>query len=162
MRRFRFPLLLLPLVALGSTPAWSEVYTVTLNGGGSFQSRYRPQEAPWDANKVLLRTEFGNWISLSRGDIEAVSTDTESKGFGLVIDEATVELGMSANDAPVPEEGKPGEVPQPTFVAPPAPYTIPQFVEPGQAQGLPTSYLSYGQPGAGQPMAAPIVVPPGQ
>lgn len=161
MRRFRLPLLLLA-VAVSATPAWSEVYTVTLHGGGSFQSRYRPHEAPWDANKVLLRTEFGNWISLSRSDIAEVSADTETKGFGLVIDEATVELGSSANDAPVPEEGKPGEVPQPEFQAPPAPYTIPQFVEPGQAQGIPTSYLGYGQPGYGQPMAAPVVVPPSQ
>lgn len=161
MRRFRFALPLLAAAVI-STPAWSEVYTVSLNGGGSFQSRYRPQEAPWDANKVLLRTEFGNWISLSRSDIEAVTADTETKGFGLVIDAATVELGSSANDAPVPEEGKPGEVPQPTFEAPAAPYTIPQFVEPGQAQGIPTSYLGYGQPGYGQPMAAPVVVPPPQ
>ena len=157
MRRFRFALLL--AVAVVATPAWAEVYTVSLTGGGSFQSRYRPQESPWDANKVLLRTEFGNWISLSRSDIESVDADTETKGFGLVIDEATVELGTTANDAPVPEEGKPGEVPQPTFAPVPAPYTIPQFVEPGQAQGIPTGFLSYGQPGS-QPMAAPVVVPP--
>jgi hypothetical protein len=160
MRRFRFPLLLLA-VTLCSTPAWAEVYTVTLNGGGTFLSRYRPQESPWDANKVLLRTEFGNWISLFRSDIESVAADTETKGFGLVIDEATVELGTTANDAPVPEEGKPGEVPPPAFMPPPAPYTIPQFVEPGQAQGIPTSYLNYGQDST-QPSAAPVVVPPGQ
>ena len=140
MRRFRVPLLLLGLV-VASTPAWAEVYTVTLHSGGTFQSRYRPQEAPWNTETVLLRTEWGNWIALDKSDIESVKADTETKGFGLVIDEATVELGAGANDTPVPEEGKEGAASAAAAQQPAAPYSIQQFVEPNQTQGIPGSYL---------------------
>jgi hypothetical protein len=141
MRRFRVSGFLLG-VLLFSAPAWSEVYTVTLHGGGTFQSRYRPQEAPWNSEKILLRTEWSNWIALDKSDIAEVTADTETKGFGLVIDEATIELGAGANDAPVPEEGAPGSTPAAPAAAPPAvPYSIEQFVEPGQTQGIPGNYL---------------------
>ena len=140
MRRVQVPLFLLGLV-LVATAASAEVYTVTLHSGGTFQSRYRPQEAPWSAEKILVRNELSNWISLDKADVESVTSDTESKGFGLVIDDSTIELGAAANDAPVPEEGKEG-VAAPVQAAPAAaPYSIQQFVEPGATQGIPGSYL---------------------
>ena len=52
-------------VLVGS-PAMAEVYTIQLNNGTSFQSRYQPREAPWDADKIAFIDEIGTWVSLTR------------------------------------------------------------------------------------------------
>ncbi len=135
--------------ALAAVPASAELFTVSLQNGTTFESLYRPEEAPWDTNKVLVRTDVGNWISIAKSDIASVVSETEVGGFGTVIDNSTVELGMSANDAPTPEQlaeqakanplaALQAQQPEQT------PYTIQQFVDPTQTQGIPTSYLGYG------------------
>ena len=149
-RRFSFfALAAVLLSALAAASASAEVFTVNLQNGTMFDTIYRPQEAPWDTNKVLLRTDVGNWISIAKADISAVTSATESGGFGTVIDNATVELGMTANDAPTAEELAAQMKANPLAALQAqqqeqTPYTIQQFVEPSQTQGIPTGYLGYG------------------
>jgi hypothetical protein len=134
---------------LVAASASAEVFTVTLQNGTSFDTVYRPEEAPWDTNKVLFRTDVGNWISIPKAQITEVTSATESGGFGTVIDNATVELGMTANDAPTPEEIQAQMKANPLAALQAqqqeqTPYSIQQFVEPSATQGIPTGYLGYG------------------
>jgi hypothetical protein len=135
--------------ALVAVPASAELFTVSLQNGTTFESLYRPEEAPWDTNKVLVRTDVGNWISIAKSDIASVVSETEVGGFGTVIDNSTIELGFSANDAPTPEQlaeqakanplaALQAQQPEQT------PYTIQQFVNPSQTQGIPAGYLGFG------------------
>lgn len=144
---------LLLAFALLAVPAGAEVFTVSLHNGSSFDTLYRPEEAPWDTNKVLFRTHVGNWVSVAKADIATVVSQTEVGGFGIVINNSTVELGMSANDAPTPEQlaeqakANPLSALQNQIQAQSQqqPYSIQQFVEPSQTQGLPGQWVGYGQ-----------------
>ena len=144
------------LVALlAPLPAAAEVYHVKLVAGGEFETRYQPVETSWDTNQLLLVTEVGNWIAVAKDDIESITSETENKGYGRVIDTTTIVLGRSPNDAEEEAEGEQKEVspmdvlreilnrPQPN-------YSVEQFVEPSQAGGgLPVTYgLGYIPPGA--------------
>ena len=125
----------------------AELYTVTLTSGATFQTRYQPEEAPWDAQQVLLRTDLGNWISLPRAEIVSAVAETENKGFGRVIDSNTVELGMTANDMPTAEEMAANPQNFQQMFPQEEPYNIQQFVEPTQTQGIPGAYVTgYGGP----------------
>jgi len=142
--------------ALAAVPASAELYTVNLANGTSFDTVYQPQEAPWDANKVLLRTDVGNWISIAKSDITGVVSATEAGGFGTVLDNATIELGMLANDAKTPEQlaeemkANPLAAMQAQYqrqydqMQQQQNYTIQQFVDPSQTQGLPANWVGYG------------------
>ena len=120
--------------------AFATTYVVTLGSGATFESRYKPKRAPWDAGKVLVYTEVGNWISLSRADIASIKNSNESKGFGKVLNTTTVELGWAPNDAMSPEALATAMRENPAaFISQtaPAPYTVNQFVEPNATQGIP-------------------------
>ncbi|MGB5879421.1 MAG: hypothetical protein WBH85_05260, partial [Thermoanaerobaculia bacterium] len=107
MREMRLPLALLAaLVLLSTLPAIAEVYYLTLNNGNTFETRYRPQIASWDENKVILITSMGNRISLNRSDIAQVEADSQIRGFGTVIGNNTIALGPAPNDAELPEESQ--------------------------------------------------------
>lgn len=142
------------LVALAvvvlAAPAAAEIYTISLTNGTQFQSRYRPAQSSWDSNSVLVLTDVGNWIALSKADIESVQSETERQGFGKVIDTHTIAIGWAPNDAP--------EVDAEASLDPMTrllnflsaeqsnqrDYSVPQFVNPGDAGqgGLPVSGLS--------------------
>jgi len=154
MRRSFSLVALLALLALPAIPAAAEVYTVTLTNGGTLETQYQPQEAAFDKDMVLLMTEVGNWIGVRRDEIESVISDAESSGFGKVIGKNTVDLGWSANDAADPNaqaaEGKqdPGlslaaQALQNVYEARKAAdsYTIKQFVQPNETQGIPASLI---------------------
>ena len=154
MRRSFSLVALLALLALPAIPAAAEVYTVTLTNGGTLETQYQPQEAAFDKDMVLLMTEVGNWIGVRRDEIESVVSDAESSGFGKVIGKNTVDLGWSANDAADPNaqaaEGKqdPGlslaaQALQNVYEARKAAdsYTIKQFVQPNETQGIPASLI---------------------
>jgi len=163
MSRWIRPVGLLALAAaLAAPPLGAELYTVTLTSGATFQSRYQPEEAPWDAQVVLLRTDVGNWISLSRAEISQVVAETENKGFGRVIDSNTVELGMAANDMPTLEEMQANPAAFQQFQQmsqQQTPYSIEQFVEPTQTQGIPSGMISgYGGPSVVPPGTIPQVI----
>ena len=92
-------LLLLPMAVV------AETFTVTLDDGSSFLSRYQPQISPSDESKVMLLTENGNWIALPADRVSGVTTNTESRGFGHVIDTTTISLGFSPNEYTGQDEG---------------------------------------------------------
>lgn len=123
--------------------AGATVYTVTLKNGTTIDSRYQPEEASWDPDKVVLMTEFGNRIALSAADIESVTVDSESRGFGHQLNASTMALGWAPNDAidPNSDEGKAAAANEAAAAAAAATasptYNQEQFVEPGQLSGLP-------------------------
>lgn len=163
-------------LALLAVPAGAEVYHVTLNNGTVVDTAYQPQEASWDADMVLLLTEVGNWIGVPKADIQEVTTESSERGFGIKIDDNTFELGLTAGDLSPEALLAAGLVEAPGGAAAPNPaqdaalqllrniqqqqqmeqqqrqaeqnYTIQQFVEPGQTQGIPGSLIgnSYGGP----------------
>ena len=145
---------LVALLALLTVPASAEVFTVTLTNGNALETRYQPQEASFDKDMVLLLTEVGNWIGVRREEIESVVSDAESSGFGKVIGKNTVDLGWSANDAADPNAQAQGERDPGLSLAAQAlqnlyearqqqqNYTIQQFVQPNQTQGIPTTMIT--------------------
>ena len=160
----------LSLLALAcAVPAGAEVFFVTLNNGTTFETAYQPQAASWDPSMVLLLTETGNWIGLPQADIQEVRSEMQIAGYGRAIDDKTFELGFAPNDASDPD-AKPTEpaearaqmLEQMVFQQQQeldqreaeANYTIPQFVDPSQTQGIPARLIGT----AGGPTA----VPPGQ
>ena len=161
-RSFRRVGLLSLALGLAALPLGAELYTITMTSGATFQTRYQPQEAPWDPQQVLLRTDVGNWISLPRAEIVQAVAETENKGFGRVIDSNTVELGMAANDMPTPEQMQANpeqfqNFQQMMLQQQQQPYSIQQFVEPSQTQGIPSGFISgY----SGSALYPPGTVPP--
>ena len=71
---------------LAVVPATSAIFTIHLKNGNTFESRYQPKVAEWDEDKVVLLTGVGNRITLHKDDIANISTDTQARGFGTVID----------------------------------------------------------------------------
>ncbi len=90
--------LLLPAMAV------AEVFTLTLENGATFETRYRPKLSYPDEDKVMLLTSNGNWIAFPRERVAAVEVDFESKGYGLVIDNTTISLGFAPNETSSEEE----------------------------------------------------------
>ena len=135
-------------------PAAAEIYTVTLANGNSFETRYRPKEAGWDADTIMVLTDVGNWIAIDKADIASVLSQTENNGFGKVIDTTTIAIGWAPNDAPeeTPEESMDPMSRLLNFLsaeqANQPDYSVQQFAEPSEAGmgGLPVSGLT--QPGA--------------
>lgn len=145
------PVLLVALaVVVLAAPATAEIYTISLTNGTQFQSRYRPLEASWDSNSILVLTDVGNWIAISRAEIGSIETETEREGFGKLIDTNTIAIGWAPNDAP--EEDPEASMDPMTRLldflsaeqANQPDYSVPQFVDPGDAGvgGLPVSGLS--------------------
>lgn len=150
-------LLTLAIPATSAAPAMAEVYTVSLKNGTILETAYQPQEASFDRNMVMLMTDVGNWIGVAKSDIESVRSDTEMSGFGKVIDKNTILLGWSANDAADPSAqadagGQGGSDPalaatnqllQNLYQQRQAEenYTIQQFVNPNETQGIPGRFV---------------------
>ena len=129
--------LALLLVAL---PAAAEVYHVNLHNGASYESRYPPEEASWDADTVLVITETGTWVGIERSTIASVETETELRGYGERIDATTVRMGRTPWSGPLTEEEVSPQDRQLQLLEaiyrqqsqPPPDYTMEQFVEPGE------------------------------
>ena len=138
---------------LAALPVSAEVYSVTLTNGNVLETRYQPQEASFDKDMVLLLTEVGNWIGVRRDEIESVVSDAESSGFGKVIGKNTVELGWAANDAADPNAEPEGKQDPGLSLAAQAlqalnqqrqtadSYTVKQFVQPSETQGIPAGLV---------------------
>lgn len=149
-------------VAVFAAPLSAAVFTIQLKNGSTFESRYEPEEASWDAGKVILVDEVGLTIALDRADIEAISSDFESKGYGSMLDSTTMELGWAPNDLAAPVEpgsqdpmaqlqqmlGQQQQRPDVTYG---------QFVEPDQTQGIPSQWI--GVPGSTGAQPQPVIVP---
>ncbi len=148
MRKMRRPILCLALLALvASLPAGAAVFDVKLKNGNTLQTRYQPTVAGWDEGKILLVTSMGNQISLDWDDVDVITSDTEVKGYGKVINTTTILLGVTANDLPVPGQGQTAD-PQMQLLnylqqrdsqtAPP--FSVQQFAEPNSGGGLPIGF----------------------
>lgn len=150
----RRSLSLIALLALVPAGASAEIFTVTLTNGSVLETQYQPQEAPFDKDMVLLMTEVGNWIGVRGDEIESVVSDAELSGFGKVIGKNTVMLGWSANDAADPNaQAADGKTDPGVSLAAQAlqnlyqqrqeqqNYSIQQFVQPNQTQGIPTNLV---------------------
>ncbi len=145
--------------ALAALPAAADVYTITLQNGTTFQTRYQPQAASWDAAKIVFLDEFGNQLSLPKADVVTIQTDLENRGFGHMLNSTTMALGWAPNDAldPDSDEGKAAlQAEAQRAMMPEAPpiYNQEQFVEPGQATGIPMGLVGYGS-GYTPPMGSP-------
>jgi hypothetical protein len=169
MKKIRLPLALLAVLVLLSTlPAIAEIYYLTLKNGNTFETRYRPQIASWDENKVLLITSMGNRISLNRSDIAEVESHSQIHGYGTVIGNNTIALGIAPNDAALPEEAQDPQARLMSWIDgmntqnQRPDYSVQQFVDPedaGMTGGLPAWDLAPGSIGGGG--NTNIVVPPG-
>jgi hypothetical protein len=147
-----WPLLL--ALALLALPAYAEVFHVTLKNGTVIETANRPQQANWDANMVLLLTDMGNWVGFPKDDIAGVREDDPIQGFGIRINAKVVALGVSPNDLPEGKGGK--DDPNQRFLDmanrmldmadQQQRYSVQQFVEPNQTQGIPAAFAgnSYG------------------
>ena len=154
--------LVLPVLALLalSAPAMAEVYTVTLTNGSVLETAYQPQEAAFDRSMVLLMTDVGNWIGVQKNEIESVRSDAELGGYGKVIEKNTILLGWAANDNADPnaegqEQGKSDPAMSATAQAldnlyqqrqEEQSYTIKQFVQPSETQGIPNRLINNSSP----------------
>lgn len=135
-------LLALALAAVLTAPAaLADIYHVVLLNGESYESRYPPEEAAWDAGTILVQTETGNWVGVPRDRIVRVESETEVRGHGQRINATTIYMGRTANAAPAP--GQEGET-DPELALLQAiydrqlqqeSYSIEQFVEPGETGG---------------------------
>jgi hypothetical protein len=157
------------VLALSALPAQAEVYHVKLRNGTSIDTAYQPQQAPWDPTLVVLLTDSGNFVGLPQKDVESVSTESEVRGFGVSLNFNTVAIGWAPND--VPEPTAPNA--QSTALQAlqnmaqqqqeQAHYTVPQFVNTDQTQGIPARFVGTGiVPGIPAPLPqlpAPITLP---
>lgn len=132
------------MAALFAPAASATVYTVTMKNGTTFETRYQPEEASWDENMVVLMTEFGNRVALPAADIDSVTVDSESRGFGHQLNASTMILGWAPNDSLDlnSDEGKAYLASEAAAAAAaaqaPTVYNQQQFVEPAALSGMPT------------------------
>lgn len=157
MRRFVVTSL---LVLVAVSPLAADVFTVTLTSGSTFITRYQPHQSETQENKVLLMTEFGNWIFLPKDAIVSVTSDTESKGFGTVLDSQTIALGWVPPSVGTPDSadggGAAGELDPTTRLinfmreqnapAPAQNYSNELVVEPSQSSGIPVGFIDRSNP----------------
>src|SRR5689334_9919895 len=104
-------------------------------------------------------TEVGNWIGIPKDKIVKVESGTQKTGFGVRINSNTVAIGWAPNDAEdpnaVPADGQPNSALEQRvndaiqnlnqFVDSAHErqnYTLDQFVEPDQTQGIPGNLIN--------------------
>lgn len=137
--------LLLPIAATAAA------FTVTLDNGNTMISRYQPKLSMPDETKVMFLTDTGNWISLPRERVVGVTSETELRGFGRVINTTTIALGFAPNEGNPADEA--GAATDPTTqllryltqrdsAAQQQDYSVDQFVDTENAGqgGFPSSY----------------------
>jgi hypothetical protein len=158
---FRFVVRVSPfllVLALFSAPASADVFYVTLTNGTVIETAHQPQQANWDPNMVLLLTESGNWVGFPNEQITGIRAEDPTQGFGIRINDKAIALGVSPND--LPEAKGKDDVNQRFFdlanrmldmAEQQQKYSVQQFVEPNQTQGIPSSFAGNGGGGAGVP-----------
>jgi hypothetical protein len=132
--------------ALIGFTADAAIYTVTIKNGTTFETRYKPVAAEWDANVTMLQTDRGNWIALETTEIADVASNIEVSGFGYHLDANTIVVGASPNDLVSDEEGGEGANAGAQEEPPPPPdFTVEQFVNAptvgSSAGGIPVGYI---------------------
>lgn len=147
-RRTTLPLTL-AVFLLAALPSMAAEYEIRLTNGNTFRTRYEPVVAPFDANKLLFMSNFGNTVSIGKEQVSEVISLTDASGFGKRLDRMTIVIGLAANDKPTPEE-EAALAAQGVGLAPAAaPYSIPLTTEPDQTGGLPLQFLNFNTPPLG-------------
>jgi hypothetical protein len=156
------------LALFAAFPAGADIYHVKLTSGAVIDTRYQPQDASWDKDLVLLLTEVGNWVGVKKGEIESVSAENATRGFGVTIRNNTISLGVAPNDLPNPNGGDKQTQALDRLTQAiqglsqgqqQAPYTIQQGVSPDQTQGIPAGFVNPYAGGQQQQIPIPIPVP---
>ena len=99
-------LIAVALLAILAVPAGAELFTVTLVNGRTFDTRYQPVANGTDESKLHMLTDTGNWITLNKEIVASITSQTESKGFGIVIDTQTIALGWDPTSLAQQEEAE--------------------------------------------------------
>ena len=143
----KYPVALLLIALVAASPLAADVFTVKLANGKSFKSRYQPIESPRAEGKIQFLTDTGNWIALSKDNVISVESDTESRGFGKVIDTQTIALGWDPTGATTETATEEGQDPTAQLLnyliqqdqqsSAREPYSTQQFVDPSEAGGIP-------------------------
>ncbi|MEM1249280.1 MAG: hypothetical protein AAGK22_23085 [Acidobacteriota bacterium] len=155
------PLLLgvagLLFASLFSAPLTAQVYKIQMKSGNEFVSKYKPRQAWYSEDKLLIMTKAGNIVALDKSDIETVESDLESRGFGVVIDTTTVMVGTRPNDMPVLDDDAINQALdrasrlQSLRGRQPQNFSSPLFSEPNGGGGLPVGFLNTVTPPIGNP-----------
>ncbi len=98
--------LALGMLLVLALPAGADIYHVKLSSGTVIDTRYQPQDASWDKSMVLLLTEVGNWVGVRKDEIESVTAENATRGFGVTIRNNTISPGFAPNDQPNPNGDK--------------------------------------------------------
>ena len=140
-------LIVLALLTVLAVPASADLFTVTLTNGATFETRYQPIQSVIDEGKLQFLTDTGNWITLKKDIVASIASETESKGFGIVIDTQTIALGWDPTSIQAAEDSQEGEdstaqllrylVAQDQAQAPPPPFSNELVVEPSDVGGIP-------------------------
>jgi hypothetical protein len=151
----RRALVLAGLAVAFSAPLAAVQYTITLTNGTTFESRYKPLDAEYDAQKIFFIDGAGNIVSLAKSDVATIEADTASKGYGHMLDDTAMAFGWAPNDkgeynpneaiatseeAAAPEEPiyNVNETPaQPIFYTVPSDAVAPQTMVPAPAPAPP-------------------------
>jgi hypothetical protein len=154
---------LIGLAALAASPVQAEVYHVKLKNGTTIDTAYQPQQAPWEPNVVVLLTDAGNWVGVQQKDVDSVQTESQIRGYGIALNFNTVAIGWAPNDAVEPSaqnaQSATLQALQNIYQQQQAEshYTVPQFVNAEQTQGIPASFIGGGRlPQVPVPPPAPI------
>jgi hypothetical protein len=161
--------LALGLLLTVALPAGADIYHVKLSSGTVIDTRYQPQDASWDKGMVLLLTEVGNWIGVRKDEIESVTAENATRGFGVTIRNNTISLGVAPNDQPNPNGDKATQALDRLTQAiqglsqsqQQKPYTIQQGVSSEQTQGIPAGFIGAGGGGQQQTIPVPVPIPTG-
>jgi hypothetical protein len=161
--------LALGMLLVLALPAGADIYHVKLSSGTVIDTRYQPQDASWDKSMVLLLTEVGNWVGVRKDEIESVTAENATRGFGVTIRNNTISLGVAPNDQPNPNGDKGNAALDRLTQAiqglsqsqQQKPYTIQQGVSSEQTQGIPAGFINPNASGGGQPIAIPVPFPSG-
>jgi len=151
-----------------ATPAGAEVFHVKLRNGTTIDTLYKPQQATFDPNVVILLSDAGNWIGIDQRQIEGVSNDSEIHGFGVALNFNTIAIGWAPNDLPEPSaptaQSAAQQALQNLYRQQQAQehYTIPQFVSTEQTAGIPARLVGGAVlPGVAAPPPALVPLPAG-
>ena len=146
MSRTHTVALIAVLLALAAVPAMGGIFEVRLSNGNVFETRYEPEPAPWDDSLLFLMTITGNTMAVANSEVVEIVSSLESSGQGTYLDAQTILIGAAPNDNLTPEElAALGEQEPP----PPLPYSVQQFAEPSQTQGIPVWFTNQTTPPLG-------------
>jgi hypothetical protein len=143
--------------ALLAMPATAEVFHVTLTNGTTVDSSVQPQQASWDPNMIMLITEVGNWVGFPKDEIAGIKAEDPTAGFGVRISRTAIALGRFSNDLPETGKGNAQDGLNDRYLSlankmlelqeRQQHYSVQQFVEPSQTQGIPAAFAGYGSGG---------------